>query len=238
MSYTRLTHTLWRMRAPETAEENTVIHCAGMNATKGVELTRLLHRELSSTRHRCTYGAAAEAIKSACVYIYIYYSTSLFIEIFIRKSQKEKGTGIVCVSYFKIFVRFHSSVQSEKIRQYFQMLRGAHSACELSSICVRRAYAMAPSFNVVEQCSIYIACTAKYRLWTVINAFEFCAMVAMVVCHQVAIVFTNPWGRAHSLSRYHHHCPPGWSIAHSTRDIVLTNCKKWGTLMCLILCTI
>ena len=92
---------------------------------------------------------------------------------------------------------------------------------------------MTPSFNMVERCSICIACTARYRLWTVINTFMLCAVMVVMICHQIAVVFMSSWRRAHSFSRYHHHC-----IAHCTWDFVLTNCRKWGTLICLILCTI
>ena len=79
---------------------------------------------------------------------------------------------------------------------------------------------------------------ARYRLWTMVNTFIFRTREGMISCHQIAIVFTSPRGRAHSLSRYHHHCPPGWSIAHCTWDIVLENCRLWSADVCLIFCPI
>ena len=59
------------------------------------------------------------------------------------------------------------------------MLLSTHSTCELSSVCVRRAYASTPSFNMVEESSICAAYTVRYRLWTVINTFVLCAMMSL-----------------------------------------------------------
>ena len=91
-------HTL-RMGAHETAEGNTVMLCASMNATKGAKLTRLLRWELSSTRRirRCNQGAAAEAIKSACTYIvfnFIVHWPSIFSKFELWPSKFELWPSI------------------------------------------------------------------------------------------------------------------------------------------------
>ena len=80
---------------------------------------------------------------------------------------------------------------------------------------------------MVEHSTIFIPSTAWYALWVLVHTLESSSVVAVVFCHEVAIVLESPGGWTLGFGREHQGCVSARSVTYCTRYVVVVDrCKR------------
>ena len=87
------------------------------------------------------------------------------------------------------------------------------------------------SFNMVEQCTISAALTARDGLLVCIHTLKHSAFVCVMLSHEVAVVLPGPGWRAAGLGWDHEEAGSGGHVAHCTWHAMVMSSLQWSFIL-------